>query len=42
MMKKEFLTPEIIILPPNAEDVMTASEGYDEIDNWKSDHFDLP
>lgn len=36
--KKIFLTPEIIIIPIDAADVICAS-GNDAVDNWKSDIF---
>ena len=40
-MKKAFLTPEIMIIPLNAEDVIVTSQGNDAVDNWMSDNFDL-
>lgn len=39
--KKAFLTPEVVIVSLNVEDVIATSQGHDSIDNWMTDKFDL-
>ena len=37
--KKTYLAPEITVVTLNAQDMLTASSGYDGTDNWSSDIF---